>query len=78
MKAKRFDDCLPNDTNKQGSWEIRQAGGNKPKCNIFSIILMVGNPTVAACLDSLNRKSELISEKYWVAKAKKNIARGKT
>jgi hypothetical protein len=39
---------------------------------------MVENPTVAACSDSLNRKSELISEKYWVAKAKKNIARGKT
>jgi hypothetical protein len=33
---------------------------------------------VVACLDSLNQKSELISEKYWVAKANENIARGKT
>jgi hypothetical protein len=31
---------------------------------------------VVACLDSLNQKSEFRSEKPWVAKAKKNIARG--
>jgi hypothetical protein len=44
---------------------------------VFSaMLLVVENPLVAACLDSLNQKSELRSEQYWVAKAKKNIARG--
>jgi hypothetical protein len=39
------------------------------------MMLVVGNPLVVACLDSLNQKPELRSEQYWVAKAKKNIAR---
>jgi hypothetical protein len=50
----------------------------EPKCNIFGIVLVVENPMVVACLNSLNQKSEFRSEKYWVAKANENIARGKT
>jgi hypothetical protein len=41
-----------------------------------AMILLVENPLVVACSDSLNQKSELISEKHWVAKANRNIARG--
>jgi hypothetical protein len=44
---------------------------------ISAIIPVVGNPMVVACLDSLNQKPVFKTEKYWVAKAKKNIARGK-
>jgi hypothetical protein len=46
------------------------------ECKIFAMMTLVGNPTVAASSDSLNRKPEFRSGKYWVAKAKKNIARG--
>jgi hypothetical protein len=52
--------------------------GLKPRASstAFGIILMVGNPLVVACSDSLNQKVGLRTAKYWVAKAKKNIARG--